>query len=114
MLVSSTMELCARLKHRIDTNQEGADDVVYPTWEDVEVPSASEPGKVYVVAYSPYGASQSVCDCEGFRFRGFCRHIEQARSKVNCDWMTTNAEVQDNGRICPKCGGPTVQVRSRR
>ena len=48
--------------------------------------------------------------CPGFRFRGTCSHVEQAKQQ-HCKWhqFMDGGEPED-GR-CPRCGGPVTAER---
>jgi len=55
------------------------------------------------------------CSCQGFKFRGTCRHIEQVKGD-RCAWNAVlepsmQAEVNAAGeRCCPLCGGPVTVI----
>lgn len=80
-------------------------------WQPVEVPS-SDGGTTYVVLVNPWSnPRENVCHCEGYNFRGQCRHQIEARDRV-CRWSElvngpTQSEGQRGARICPRCGNPT-------
>lgn len=56
------------------------------------------------------------CNCKGYKFRGFCRHINEVRAiPVNegghCGWhefMDDEVPFEDElgEHNCPRCGGP--------
>ena len=52
------------------------------------------------------------CDCPDFRRQpGVCIHILSVKG-YHCDWHSRfDAEVQSERGVCPRCGGPTTQVR---
>lgn len=79
-------------------------------WQPVEVPS-SDGLHTYVVLVNPWGnPSENVCHCEGYTFRGKCRHQEAAIEKV-CGWTELKHDAQDDvqrrHKLCPVCGNPT-------
>jgi hypothetical protein len=82
-------------------------------WQEVEVKSASSPGKVYKVSIPPWkdGEEDITCDCPSFVHRGYCRHLQAALGKV-CNWASTDpipqTEEQRRNQICPRCGAKTV------
>lgn len=45
-----------------------------------EFPSSREPGKVYRVTWGRGGHLE--CTCEGFRWRGECKHVRQVRNEI--------------------------------
>jgi hypothetical protein len=77
----------------------------------IEVPSHSEPGKVYTVLIISED-EDPVCECEGFEFRGHCSHQQEALAK-QCHWDEGYADAEPQSdilyheEICPRCGGPT-------
>jgi len=82
-------------------------------WQPVEIDSASDPNKTYVVLVNPWGdPRENICDCEGYRFRGVCSHQQKAADEV-CRWnevlgfAETQTSQQASELICPRCGGPT-------
>ena len=81
-------------------------------WDVIPVASASVEGLDHKVTVSSWGY---LCDCDGYRFRGKCRHEAEARQK-RCLWneiLYPEAPQDDFERAegqCPFCGGPTVTV----
>ena len=62
--------------------------------------------KNYLVRHgaSPYGKHlyEWHCECDGFKYRKKCRHIEEAK-KEYCGWdQFTDGEAA--GAQCPRCG----------
>lgn len=49
---------------------------------DVEIPSASTPGKTYRLTRSPSGELIHLGACPAFRWRGNCRHVRRALALV--------------------------------
>jgi hypothetical protein len=83
-------------------------------WQEVEVTSASTPGKTYTVSIPPWGGDEDVtCDCPSFVHRGYCRHKATALARI-CNWSSKDpvpqTEEQRRNKICPRCGAPTVLV----
>lgn len=65
----------------------------------------------YMVTVSTDGALDA-CDCDGYRFRGKCRHVTALREKL-CGWDDfisdeTQTPQQEMEAVCPKCGSETV------
>ena len=80
-------------------------------YRTVEVPSASDPDKRYeVIVIDPEDPEQSLCDCEGFAYRGRCHHINDVHAKL-CRWNSFDGieqtPEQRRNKICPVCSGPT-------
>jgi len=75
-------------------------------------------GDSYRVDYDNYTGWH--CSCKGFKYRGHCTHVEQAKEK-QCGWNQWNnsgdaitAPVSDehpNGYCCPDCGGEVTAER---
>ena len=81
-------------------------------WQPVEVPS-SDGETTYVVLVNPWGNfGENVCHCEGYNFRGKCRHQTEALNKV-CGWSElehqtiVQTDEQRRAKLCPVCGHPT-------
>jgi hypothetical protein len=76
------------------------------------VPSKSDPDKRYeVIVIDPDDPEQSLCDCEGFAYRGVCHHIVDTHANL-CHWNSLDSEIeqtreQKREKICPVCAGPT-------
>lgn len=58
------------------------------------------------------------CECQGYRFRGTCKHIAQVKaSGARCGWNgaidpgLTPAIDADGHRTCPQCGGRVKPIR---
>jgi len=74
--------------------------------------SQSDPDKTYeVIVIDPDDPEQSLCDCEGFTYRGTCHHINDVHAKL-CRWNSLDSEIeqtreQKREKICPVCAGPT-------
>lgn len=100
------MQLCSRILDRIG----GASEY----WEDIDVPSNSTAGLVYVVAYAPWGKQDAVCDCEGYLHRDACSHIMRAHQIVNCEWTSNAKEAPTLDDLCPWCGSALVEVGHRK
>ena len=84
------------------------------SWEaSVEIPSSSG-GDVYHVQMQ--GPERTpICECKGFQYREDCKHINMAVEKI-CGWHQqwgdeTQTKQQNEDKVCPKCGGPTIFVR---
>jgi hypothetical protein len=45
-----------------------------------------------------------LCDCKGYIFRGYCRHITEVESD-KCQWWTNQLDWHEP---CPNCGSPVV------
>lgn len=76
--------------------------------------SRSEPGKVYAVVIPfPHDPREEwICDCKGFLFRGYCRHIDTAPDP--CHWQELKGPEQQTEperatKTCPRCGNDTVE-----
>ena len=65
----------------------------------------------YRVTVSVDGALDA-CECDGYRYRGKCRHIAELREKL-CGWDDFVSDEQQTPQqemeaVCPKCGSETV------
>ena len=49
--------------------------------------------------------NDSVCECEGYRFRGTCSHITELEA-IKCEWVDSSGELDIEK--CPRCGAHTV------
>lgn len=82
----------------------------------VEVPS-SQPdlNDPYMVIVPPWDheTTEIICECEGYKHRGYCRHQSLAM-ELACDWVAFNGESQtpeeEENHVCPRCGGPTKTI----
>jgi hypothetical protein len=81
-------------------------------WFVVRIESSSDPGKRYVVHVNPWGdTAENICECQGYLYRGHCRHQTMAKDAV-CGWQEglgeeVQTEMQRKMKTCPRCGGPT-------
>ena len=54
------------------------------------------------------------CTCKGYKMRGRCRHIEEAKA-FHCRWHQFEhggePPVVDGKHTCPRCGGPVTSER---
>jgi hypothetical protein len=50
--------------------------------EEVQIESSSKPGEFYTVEIS---AEYESCTCVGFHYRRRCRHIREARTRIEVD-----------------------------
>jgi hypothetical protein len=78
-------------------------------WQPVSVLSQTVPDKSYTVLINPWGDPlDNICECQGYLFRGTCRHIHTAKV---CGWDEFDSLQQtDENRknmICPRCSGAT-------
>lgn len=99
------MHLCSRILQRHAVEQD---------WEDIDIPSKSEAGLVYVVAYAPWGKQDAVCDCIGYLHRDTCSHVQRAHKIVNCEWTSNDNQTPTLEGLCPRCGSALVEVRHRK
>ena len=82
-------------------------------FQEIPVPSRSKPEVVHRVLIHAGNKNRSICDCEGFRFRGHCQHIESAWG-FRCEWHEGKAlrqtDQQRIDHVCPDCLGETIMV----
>lgn len=79
-------------------------------WQPVDVPS-SDGRTLYTVLVNPWGnPNENVCHCEGYGYRGKCRHQQVAQEAI-CHWTELDGIEQSDelrkARLCPVCGSPT-------
>jgi len=80
-------------------------------YTEVVVPSRSDPEIVYTVTVTDVDdPEETLCECEGFVYRGHCAHQQIALDSI-CGWRTGDDEGQTieqrRAKECPRCGGPT-------
>ena len=51
------------------------------------------------------------CECMGFTHRRKCKHVEEAKT-LRCHWGEANEGVGLTDLVCPKCGSPTVDIKT--
>lgn len=88
-------------------------------WQEVKVPSHSDPDVEYTVLFSPW-KGEPACSCSGYRFRGQCSHQDEAveylclwSSADDPDWVTKigrQGEFADKLEHCPECGEKVRKV----
>ncbi len=84
-------------------------------WQEVEVPSSSDPKVSYTVTLPPWERNEEEisCNCPSYEFRGHCRHQLEALNTL-CHWSSLDGKEQNkkqkDGHICPECGGLTQTV----
>lgn len=85
-------------------------------WAPIQIASHTEEGLTYTVLTNPWNEwEEFACDCEGYRFRGHCRHQKEA-FKAMCGWHELESfpekqtEEQRHEKVCPRCYGPTMWV----
>jgi hypothetical protein len=84
-------------------------------FQEVKVPSSTDPSAYYLVTLPPWDRTEeeAVCECESYQFRGRCRHQREALALV-CNWTELDGQPQTSQqraeRVCPECGGPTQIV----
>lgn len=83
-------------------------------WFEIQVPSASEKGKVYrvLVPWPDDQINDLTCECKGFIHRGHCHHQEIAFESI-CRWtsregLEEQTPEQYREHICPRCGEETI------
>lgn len=78
----------------------------------IRVHSQSDPRKSYdVLVQDPIDPSESICECEGFEYRGRCSHQNIAHQYI-CGWEEISGPEEQNSNqrkqnICPRCSGET-------
>lgn len=68
--------------------------------------SISRPGKIHTTVGKTL-FNDSFCDCEGFEFRGYCRHTEELDEDY-CRWFTGDVS-EPMPESCPSCGGEVIK-----
>lgn len=83
--------------------------IMSPAWYPVSVLSSNGEDK-YTVQVSPWNVEECICSCEGYKYRGRCRH-QAVAARTRCDWTEFQEEQQSfdqrQEKICPRCGGHT-------
>lgn len=86
-------------------------------WAPVRILS-SDGENHYTVLVNPWGdPDENICQCEGYQFRGYCRH-QRIASKELCGWtevINGDLDISENqtdkqklNKICPRCNGRTM------
>jgi|GEM_PF-3216796 len=94
----------------------------------IVVPSRSNPSKTYTVSGLFHERTWPKCTCPAYQFASrtvnfgghlvspHCKHIRMAEGMV-CGWHEQFGESQTSEQrevhVCPRCGGPTVDVLVR-
>lgn len=71
--------------------------------DDIPV-SSSKHNRFYLVTPPTY-FNDGVCECPGYLYRGYCRHLEEI-SESRCTWISSN--WQDPLDKCPGCGADAI------
>ena len=83
-------------------------------WYEIQVPSGSDPDRVYtvLVPWPDDGVEDLMCECKGFVYRGRCSHQDEA-FEILCRWTSAEGpekqtKEQRREHVCPRCGEPTI------
>lgn len=82
-------------------------------WMPIEIPSRTDPDLKYVVHTNPWGtASENICQCKSYLYRGRCAHQEFAHAEI-CGWNQAfsyeqQTDAQKKEMECPRCFGATM------
>lgn len=75
-------------------------------YEEYKVLSSDGETEYSVIVVEPTDhPNDYICECEGFEFRGTCRHQQEVAEMI-CTW-TARDEEQVEADICPRCGRET-------
>lgn len=81
----------------------------------VEIASHSDPDVVYAVEVFDFeDPEEIICECEGFVYRGYCSHQQEAVDAL-CRWHELDGPEeqtpeQRRAKICPRCGNETEWI----